>query len=75
MWPGRRKSDGFAPSRAQASAVIERSAAEMPVVVSAASIDTVNAVWWLSVFAATICGRSRRSQYARLIGMQMRPLA
>ena len=75
MWPGRRKSDGFAPSRAHARAVIERSAAEMPVVVSAESIDTVNAVWWLSVFAATICGRSRRSQNARLIGMQMRPLA
>ena len=75
MWPGRRKSDGFAPSRTHARAVIERSAAEMPVVVSTESMETVNAVWWLSVFADTICGKSSRSQNARLIGMQMRPLA
>ena len=75
MCPGRRKSSGFAPSRTQASAVMDRSTAEMPVVVSEESIDTVNAVWWLSVFVATICGRSSFSHQACVIGMQMRPLA
>ena len=75
MCPGRRKFSGFAPSRTQASAVIERSAAEMPVVVSTESIDTVKAVWWLSVFVATICGRSSRSHQAHVMGMQMRPFA
>ena len=52
--PGRRNSSGFTPGLTQASAVIERSAAEMPVVVSTASIDTVKAVWWLSVLVSTI---------------------
>ena len=47
----------------------------MPVVVSVASMETVNAVWWLSVLFATICGRSSRRQKSALIGMQMRPLA
>ena len=56
-------------------AVIDRSAAEMPVTVSVASIETVNAVWWLSVLWSTICGRSSLRHHASLIGMQMRPLA
>ena len=50
MWPGRRKPSGVVPSFTHLRAVIERSSAEMPVVVSVASIETVKAVWWLSVF-------------------------
>ena len=75
MWPGRRKSDGCVPSRTVASAVCERSSAEMPVVVVAASIDTVKAVWWLSVFVVTIWGRSSFVHQSADIGMQIRPLA
>ena len=75
MCPGRRKSCGRAPSRTHARAVIDRSSAEMPVVVSTPSMETVKAVWWLSVFCCTICGRSSRSHQARDIGMQMRPRA
>ena len=45
MCPGRRKSFGPAPGRTQARAVIERSSADIPVVVDTASIETVNAVW------------------------------
>ena len=37
-------------------AVRERSAAEMPVVVSTWSMETVKAVSWLSVFRVTIWG-------------------
>ena len=44
MWPGRLKSSGFASSETHFIAVIERSAAEMPVVVETWSIETVNAV-------------------------------
>ena len=40
----------------------------MPVVVSVASIETVNAVWWLSVFSATICGKSSLWHHAPLMG-------
>ena len=47
----------------------------MPVVVVTASMDTVNAVWWLSVFSATICGSPRASHIAPDIGMQMSPFA
>ena len=47
----------------------------MPVVVSTASIETVNAVWWLSVFCRTICGKSSARHHAPLIGMQMSPFA
>ena len=54
---------------------MERSAAEMPVVVSTESIDTVNAVWWLSVLRATICSSPSRAVHSRDIGMQMRPFA
>src|SRR5574344_147617 len=75
MCPGRRKCSGFTPSFTDASAVIERSAAEMPVVVSTLSIETVKAVWWLSVFWTTICGRSSLRQNSALIGMQMSPFA
>ena len=58
MCPGRRKSCGWAPGSTHFMAVIDRSAAEMPVVVSTWSIDTVKAVSWLSVLRATICGRA-----------------
>ena len=75
MWPGRRKSPGFAPSRTAARAVSPRASAEMPVVVRTESMDTVKAVEWLSVFSATICGRSRLRQSAALIGMQISPFA
>ena len=41
----------------QSLAVMERSAAEMPVVVDTWSMETVKAVSWLSVFCCTIWGR------------------
>ena len=75
MCPGRRKSDGFAFGFTHASAVWERSAAEMPVVVPIASMETVNAVWWLSVFISTIWCRSSRWHQSADMGMQMSPLA
>ena len=53
----------------------ERSAAEMPVVVPIASMETVNAVWWLSVFISTIWCRSSRWHQSADMGMQMSPLA
>ena len=52
-----------------------RSSAEMPVVVSTWSMETVNAVWWLSVLTLTICSRPRCFATCSLIGVQMRPLA
>ena len=52
--PGRRKSSGLAFSSTHFMAVMERSAAEMPVVVSTWSMETVKAVSWLSVFRVTI---------------------
>ena len=73
--PGRRKSCGFASSSTQARAVTPRSSAEIPVVVETWSMETVNAVSWLSVLVVTICGRQSRSMYSALIGMQIRPLA
>ena len=54
--PGLRKSSGFTFSSTHARAVIERSAAEIPVEVVTWSIETVKAVSWLSVFLSTICG-------------------
>ncbi len=54
--PGLRKSSGFAPSSTHFMAVMERSAAEIPVVVDTWSMETVNAVSWLSVFTVTIWG-------------------
>ena len=56
MWPGRRKSSGLASGSTHFMAVRERSAAEMPVVVSTWSMETVKAVSWLSVFRVTIWG-------------------
>ena len=73
MWPGRRKSSGRASGRRAASAVWERSKAEMPVVVSTWSMLTVKAVSWLSVFFATIGARPSLSQSSPDMGMQMRP--
>ena len=54
---------------------MERSAAEMPVVVLTWSMLTVKAVSWLSVFSETICSRLSLCARSRLIGMQMSPLA
>ena len=56
MWPGRRKSWGLASGSTHFLAVRARSAAEMPVVVSTWSMETVKAVSWLSVFRVTIWG-------------------
>ena len=49
--------------------------AEMPVVVSMWSMETVKAVSWLSVFSATIGGRPSRLATSALMGVQIRPLA
>ena len=54
---------------------MERSRAEMPVVVATWSMETVNAVQWLSVFVATICSNPNLFVIALLIGMQISPLA
>ena len=53
--------------------VYPRSAAEIPVVVSTWSTDTVNAVEWLSVFSETICGSPSCPASAALIGVQISP--
>ena len=55
--------------------VVQRSAAEMPVVVLLrASTDTVNAVRCDSVLSATISGRRSWSRRSPSIGMQITPL-
>ena len=74
MCPGRRKSSGRASSATQAMAVMDRSAAEMPVVVLTPSMDTVKAVSWLSVFLETIWGICSFSTNSADMGIQMRPL-
>ena len=74
IWPGLRKSSAFAWSSTQAIAVMERSAAEMPVEVETWSMDTVNAVSWLSVLCCTICGNCSFWTKASDIGIQIRPL-
>lgn len=74
MCPGRRKSSGRAAGSTHARAVTPRSSAEMPVVVFTWSTDTVNAVSWLSVLFATICGNCSLRHSSMLIGMQMSPL-
>ncbi|CDF04406.1 terminase small subunit family protein [Megasphaera elsdenii CAG:570] len=74
LWPGRRKSSGRADSSTHLRAVRARSTAEMPVVVSTWSMETVKAVSWLSVFSLTIWGRPSLWAYSMLIGMQIRPL-
>ena len=56
-------------------AVKPRSAAEMPVVVSTWSIDTVNAVSWLSELWDTICGNCSFCTYSSDMGMQISPFA
>ena len=67
---GRRKSSGLASGSTHFMAVRERSAAEMPVVVSTWSMETVKAVSWLSVFRVTIwgtgaCGHTHRTWACR----------
>ena len=74
IWPGLRKSSGFASASAQNRAVDPRSSAEMPVVVLMWSTDTVNAVSWLSPLSVTICGNASFWQSSRLMGMQISPL-
>ena len=74
IWPGRRKSDGRAPGCTTARAVSPRSCAEMPVVVSTWSMDTVKAVSWLSVFSVTIWGNASFWYSSADMGMQMSPL-
>ena len=74
MWPGRRKSSGRTSSSTHLRAVMERSAAEMPVVVFTWSMETVKAVSWLSVFRVTIWGIWSFRTYSSDMGMQMRPL-
>ena len=73
--PGRRKSSGFVSGSTHARAVIPRSSAEIPVVVVLWSIDTVNAVSWLSVLSITICGNCSFRQISALIGIQIKPFA
>ena len=75
MCPGRRKSLGFAPSSTHFMAVIERSRAEMPVVVEMWSMETVNAVQWLSVLFATICVSPNLVVISLLIGIHISPFA
>ena len=72
--PGRRKSSGFASSSVHFTAVRPRSAAEIPVVVSLWSTETVKAVSWLSLFSLTICGNCSFAHRAALMGMQIKPL-
>ena len=73
--PGLRRSCGFVPSSVRLRIVYPRSAAEIPVVVSTWSTDTVNAVEWLSVFSETICESPSRPASAALIGVQISPFA
>src|SRR3954447_4634203 len=75
MCPGRARSSGRVASSSNACTVVDRSAAEMPVVVPwRASTDTVNAVRWLSVLSATISGRRSSSRRRPSTGMQITPL-
>ena len=73
MWPGRRKSSGAEAGSTHFMAVTERSWAEIPVAVLTWSMDTVNAVSWLSVFWETICGSFSRAAYSCDMGMQISP--
>ena len=73
--PGRRKSAGQEFWSAAIRAVNPRSTAEIPVVVSTWSIETVKAVSWLSVLCCTICDKPNRSTFAALIGIQIKPFA
>ena len=73
--PGLRKSSGFAPSSTVFTAVKDLSNAEIPVVVSTWSMDTVKAVEWLSVFTSTIWLSPSFSHILRLMGIQISPFA
>ena len=74
-WPGRRRSSGRVDGSTHLRQVYPRSWAEMPVVVSTWSMDTVKAVEWLSVFTFTICSSPSRAATSPLMGVQMSPLA
>ena len=71
--PGLLKSSGFASSDTHALAVKPLSSADIPVVVLTWSIDTVNAVSWLSVLSATICVSPSFLHKSPLIGMHISP--
>ena len=73
--PGFLKSSGRVASSTHFIMVYERSAAEIPVVVSLWSMDTVNAVPWLSVFSDTMGGRPSRDAASALMGVQISPFA
>src|SRR6478672_8151087 len=75
MCPGRARSSGRVAGSSSACTVVQRSAAEMPVVVPwRASTETVNAVRWLSVLSATMSGRRSSSRRGPSTGMQITPL-
>ena len=75
MCPGRVRSRGPVSGLTIALIVADRSPAEIPVVVSpTASMETVNAVLWESVFSNTIKGRPSSSSRSPVVGRQMRPL-
>ena len=74
MWPGRARSDGLVAGSMAVSAVIARSAAEMPVVVRPfASIGTQKAVSNREVFCETISGISSSSSRSGVIDRQINP--
>ena len=73
--PGLLKSSGFESGSMHFLIVYPRSLAEIPVVVSTWSIETVKAVSWLSVFSDTIAGKLSFLAISLLIGVQMSPLA
>ena len=74
MWPGWTRSSGRAFGATAASTVQARSAAEMPVLTpSAASIETVKAVPFLSPLRKAMGGSCSRSQRSRVRVRQIRP--
>ncbi len=74
MWPGCTRSSGTAPLATAACTVRARSAAEMPVVTpSAASMDTVKAVPFLSPLRTVMGGNCSASQRSRDSVRQISP--
>ena len=77
IWPGLLKSSGFDKGLIATCIVLALSSAEIPVVTlfsGPASIETVNAVWFSSVFLSTINGKSRESNFSPCIAKQINPL-
>ena len=74
IWPGCTRSSTWAFLATAACTVRARSAAEMPVLTpSAASIETVKAVPFLSPLREAMGGNCRRSQRSRVSVRQIRP--